>query len=68
MPVRETLAEGQAIFHLSDDGSTLSYKLIVANIDNLVASHIHLGPFGVNGRWSLSSRAPSQRAEAAWTE
>ena len=49
VPVRETLAQGQAIFHLSDDGNTLSYKLIVANIDNLVASHIHLGPFGVNG-------------------
>lgn len=48
VPVRETLAQGQAIFHLSDDGNTLSYKLIVANIDNLVASHIHLGPFGVN--------------------
>ena len=49
VPVRETRAQGQAIFHLSDDGNTLSYKLIVANIDNLVASHIHLGPFGVNG-------------------
>jgi hypothetical protein len=49
VPVRETLAQGQAMFRLSGDGSTLSYKLIVANIDNVVAAHIHLGPFGVNG-------------------
>jgi hypothetical protein len=49
VPVRETLAQGQATFRLSADGSTLSYRLIVANLDNLVASHIHLGPFGVNG-------------------
>lgn len=48
VPPRETLAQGQAVFHLSDDGTVLSYRLIVANIENVVASHIHLGPFGVN--------------------
>jgi len=49
VPARDTLAQGQAIFHLSKDGSELHYKLIVANIENVVASHIHLGPAGVNG-------------------
>jgi CHRD domain len=49
VPARATLAQGQAIFRLSEDGSTLSYKLIVANVENVVASHIHLGVFGVNG-------------------
>jgi hypothetical protein len=27
----------------------MSYRLIGANIDNVVASHIHLAPAGVNG-------------------
>ena len=49
VPARETLAQGQAIFKLSKDGSELHYKLIVANIENVVASHIHLGPAGENG-------------------
>lgn len=49
VPSRGTRAQGQAIFKLSDDGSTLHYQLIVANIDNVVASHIHVGAAGVNG-------------------
>ncbi len=49
VPMRDTNAAGQAIFHLNDDGAALHYKLIVANIDNVVASHIHIGPPGVNG-------------------
>lgn len=49
VPQRDTLAQGQAIFHLSKDGSELDYQLIVADIENVVAAHIHLGPVGVNG-------------------
>jgi hypothetical protein len=49
VPPRDTLAQGQAIFHLSDDSSELDYQLIVANIENVVAAHIHLGAVGVNG-------------------
>lgn len=49
VPPRDTNARGNATFSLSEDGLTLSYKLIVANIDNVVASHIHIGPQGVNG-------------------
>lgn len=49
VPARDTNARGNALFELSDDGLTLSFKLIVANIDNVVASHIHIGPPGVNG-------------------
>jgi hypothetical protein len=48
-PVRVTNAQGQAIFQLSKDGSELSYKLNVANIDNVVQAHIHLGQPGTNG-------------------
>jgi CHRD domain len=49
VPVRVTNAQGQAIFQLSKDGSELSYKLIVANIENVVQAHIHVGQPGVNG-------------------
>jgi hypothetical protein len=49
VPSRDTRAQGQAKFQLSPDGTELSYKLIVANIENVVAAHIHLGAVGVNG-------------------
>jgi len=49
VPARDTLAHGLATFQLSADGSELSYILIASNIDNVVASHIHVGPAGVNG-------------------
>jgi len=46
-PPRDTKAQGNAHFEIEDDG--VSYKLIVANIHNVVASHIHLGAAGTNG-------------------
>jgi hypothetical protein len=49
IPVRDTNAQGQAIFKLSEDGTELHYKLIVANIENVVQAHIHLGGPTVNG-------------------
>lgn len=49
VPANASQAAGQAIFHLSRDGTSLDYKLIVANLDNPVAAHIHVGPAGVNG-------------------
>ncbi len=49
VPPVETNATGQAVFQLSKDGSELSYKLIVANIEDVMAAHIHMGGPGVNG-------------------
>jgi CHRD domain-containing protein len=49
VPARDTLAVGVAKFKLSADGTALEYKINVANIDNVVASHIHCGAAGVNG-------------------
>ena len=49
VPARATRARGTAVFHLSDDGLSLEYELIVANIENVVQSHIHIGPAGANG-------------------
>jgi hypothetical protein len=49
VPARPSRGRGVAIFHLNDAGDELSYKLIASNIENVVQSHIHLAPFGVNG-------------------
>ena len=49
VPARPTRARGVATFHLSPDGTEIAYKLIVANIENVTASHIHKGAAGVNG-------------------
>ena len=46
---RDTNARGNAIFILDKDGNALDYKLIVANIENVFAAHIHCGAAGVNG-------------------
>jgi hypothetical protein len=45
----ESRAQGQAIFRVSRDGSTADFRLIVANIENVIMAHIHCGPRGVNG-------------------
>ena len=39
----DTPARGVAIFQLNADGTELSYRLIASNIENVVASHIHIG-------------------------
>ena len=49
VPPVDTKAQGQAIFMLSKDGQTLHYKLLAANIENLLQAHIHMAPEGVNG-------------------
>ncbi|MDQ2690445.1 MAG: CHRD domain-containing protein [Chloroflexota bacterium] len=40
---RDTNARGVTHFKLSKDGTALEYKLIVANIENVFAAHIHCG-------------------------
>lgn len=47
VPAVDTRATGQAIFKFNND--ELQFKLIVANIHDVFAAHIHCGEFGVNG-------------------
>src|ERR671910_496985 len=47
VPAVDTQATGVAKFKLRDEG--LAFKVNVAKIDNVVASHIHCGSVGVNG-------------------
>jgi len=49
LPPVDTNAQGQAIFQLNKDGNELSFKLIVANIDEVAQAHIHCGAADVNG-------------------
>jgi len=63
VPIRDTDAQGQAIFQLSRDGETLTYRLITANIENVTQAHIHLGAPGTNGgivAWLYPSGPPLQ--------
>lgn len=50
VPAVVTGAQGQATFKLSADGESITYKLNVANIDDVTQAHIHLAAPGVNGQ------------------
>jgi len=58
VPARATRARGTAVFNLSADGDELSYRLIVANIENVVQAHIHIGPAGQNGPFGVFLYGP----------
>jgi hypothetical protein len=45
----DSRAQGQAIFRVSAGGSTVDFRLIASNIDNVIMAHIHCGAFGANG-------------------
>lgn len=49
VPAVETNAQGQAKFKVSKDGNSISYKLIVSNIENVLMAHIHNASAGENG-------------------
>lgn len=66
VPAVETNAQGQATFKLSKDGESIHYKLIVANIENVLMAHIHNAPAGENGGvvvWLYPSSPPPQLIE-----
>src|SRR2546428_2992416 len=46
---RDTSARGVAIFQLSADGESIHYKVIAANINNVIMAHIHLGDANTAG-------------------
>ena len=61
VPARDSRGQAQAIFHLSQDGSELEYKLVAANIENVFMAHIHMAPRGVSGPivvWLYPSTTP----------
>ena len=66
VPPVETKAQGQALFTVSSDGSSIHYKLIASNIENVFMAHIHNAPAGENGGvvvWLYPSAPPPQLIE-----
>ena len=62
--VVDTQAQGEAVLQSNDDGS-LSYKLNVANIENVLMAHIHIMPVSGSGNgpiivWLYPSAPPAQ--------
>jgi hypothetical protein len=49
VPAAMTTAKGEATFTLGKDGKALMYKVMVSDIENVTASHIHMGKKGENG-------------------
>ncbi len=59
-PPNDSLAQGEVILHMNADG-TITWKLIVANIDNVFAAHIHIAARGVKGpvrQWLFPASGP----------
>ncbi len=48
VPPIKTMAKGEAIFKLTKDDE-LTYKLTIADIENVSAAHIHMGKMGKSG-------------------
>ena len=48
VPMVNTDAFGRVIVRISNDESSIHYKLIVNNIENVTMSHFHMAPAGVN--------------------
>jgi hypothetical protein len=60
----DTQARGVGIFHLSADGTELTYRLVATNIDDVIMAHIHCcaGP-GANAGiavWLYPEAPPAQ--------
>jgi hypothetical protein len=49
VPAATTMAKGEATFTLGKDGKELMYKVMVSDIENVSAAHIHMGKMGKNG-------------------
>jgi len=49
VPPVDTQAQGQAAFQFNQEVTEMDFRVLVANIQDVVASHIHCAPAGVNG-------------------
>lgn len=70
VPPVTVLSQGQATFRLSEDGSALSYRLMVANLTDLHMAHIHMAPADQNGpvvAWLYPDGPPPQQIEGRFS-
>jgi CHRD domain/Legume lectin domain len=57
VPERETQATGEATFEIRDE-SQIDFSLTVADIENLIAAHIHCAPAGETGAIGITLFGP----------
>ncbi len=57
-PVVNTVAGGAAVLALNADATKLFYRIMVDNIEDIQAAHIHLGAMGQNGPVVLNLLSP----------
>jgi len=50
VPGVDSEATGEIIVSINKDETKIHYKLIVANIEDVIQSHFHVAPAGVNGK------------------
>jgi hypothetical protein len=63
VPPNASRSRGAAHFQHDATDESVSFRLIVANLDNVTQAHIHLGPAGTNGPvvvWLYPSGPPAQ--------
>ncbi|MDU8885213.1 CHRD domain-containing protein [Yeosuana sp. MJ-SS3] len=73
VPANDSKAAGEIIVNINDDETSIHYKLIVANIENVLASHFHFAPSGSNGGvvaflYANPNPQPSGRAKGVLAE
>jgi hypothetical protein len=69
-PPIDTSAHGTATFILSKSGKSLSYRLYVADVENVSMAHIHIGGPGKEGPvavWLYPSHPPAQVKKGKFT-
>ncbi|MGA9883148.1 MAG: CHRD domain-containing protein [Candidatus Acidiferrales bacterium] len=69
-PAIDTPAHGTATFTLSKSGKSLSFRLYVADIENVSMAHIHIGEAGKEGPvavWLYPSRPPARVKKGKFT-
>ncbi|MEX0987991.1 MAG: CHRD domain-containing protein [Bacteroidales bacterium] len=68
VPSNDSRARGEAVFMYDAGMDAVSYKLIVANLENIRMAHIHAAPAGVNGgvvAWLYPASPPPSLIEGA---
>lgn len=69
-PAIDTPAHGSATFTLSKSGTTLYYRLYVADIDGVSMAHIHIAPAGQEGPvavWLYPAHPPAKVKKGKFT-
>ena len=65
VPITDSLARGVATFRVNEDQTELTYRLVLANIQDVTMAHIHVGAPPTSGRSWCSCSIPRTRRTVA---